>query len=134
MNVRSQATISSSKVATIRAIGTEVEVTARVKNSSGEIWWAVILANGTLGYIRSDLLDTSAVVLVDRNAPVQVTVESYGAYDGWRYEEKDPAPLPQATPTPIIVYVTPTPAPQQAQPEPEVTPQVIYVFQDKENG
>ena len=54
VNVRSQPSIYATKVMTIKAAGTEFIVTARVKNSSGEIWYAVELANGTLGYIRSD--------------------------------------------------------------------------------
>lgn len=135
VNVRSQASISSSKVATVRAVGTEVEVTARVKNSSGEVWYAVTLANGTLGYIRSDLLNTEQVTVVDYDAvprqeeaavtpepPVQQQVV---------YVTPPPAVQPQATPTPILVYITPTPAPAA---QPEVTPEVIYVFQEKENG
>lgn len=129
VNVRAQASISSTRVAVIRATGTEVDVTARVKNSSGEVWYAVTLANGTLGYIRSDLLDTRNVTVLNYEyapaaqqevqvtpAPVQVVVT--------------PQPAPRETPTPILVYITPTPAPA----EPEVTPEVIYIYQEKENG
>ena len=48
----------------IKSAGTEFTVTARAKNSAGEIWYAVQLANGTLGYIRSDLLNTDHVILL----------------------------------------------------------------------
>jgi uncharacterized protein YgiM (DUF1202 family) len=143
VNVRSQPSIHATRVQTIRSAGTEFKVSARVKNSAGEIWYAVLLANGTLGYIRSDLLNTDHVILLgdpyayeeEEETKAVAASESASAVlnivknpDG----EADPTPqviyvtpAPQAetkpTPTPIIVYVTP---------EPEVTPQVIYVSQD----
>ena len=52
VNVRSQPSIYATRVTSICSAGTEFFVTARVKNSSGEIWYAVQLAHGTLGYIR----------------------------------------------------------------------------------
>ena len=64
VNVRSQPSIYATKVMTIKSAGTEFIVTARTKNSAGEIWYAVELANGTLGYIRSDLLNTDHVILM----------------------------------------------------------------------
>ena len=141
VNVRSQPSIYATKVMTIKAAGTEFIVTARAKNSSGEIWYAVELANGTLGYIRSDLLNTDHVILMG---------DPY-AYDSWVGSRPEaasesgssviniatPAEAPAAapkvvwvtappaeTPTPIYVYVTPAP---QSEPEATVTPEIIYI-------
>ena len=137
VNVRSQPSIYATKVMTIKSAGTEFIVTARAKNSAGEIWYAVELANGTLGYIRSYLLNTDHVILMG---------DPY-AYEGWvgnraaaasesgsdvvkiATPAEAPAatpriiwvtPEPQPTPTPIYVYVTP-------EPQEQVTPQIIYV-------
>ena len=130
VNVRSQPSIYSTRVAYIRAAGTEVTVTSRAKNSSGEIWYGVVMANGTVGYIRSDLLNAQYVVLI-----------ADGASSGEK-EIPTPEPPAMATPeptpqiiylmpdvTPEIIYVTPEPTPQivYVTPEPEVTPQIIYV-------
>ena len=147
VNVRSQPSIHATKVQTIRSAGTEFNVSARVKNSSGEIWYAVQLANGTLGYIRSDLLNTDHVILLgdpysyeeEQDTKAAAASESASAVvnivknSGGDQAEPTPqviyvTPAPQQvqedkpTPTPIIVYVTP---------EPEVTPQVIYVTKDE---
>ena len=146
VNVRSQPSIYATKVQTIRSARTEFNVTARVKNSSGEIWYAVQLANGTLGYIRSDLLNTDHVILLgdpysyEEGQDTKAVAASESASDvvnivknnGTEKAEPTPqviyvTPAPEAeaakpTPTPIIVYVTP---------EPEVTPQVIYVTKDE---
>ena len=139
VNGRSQPSIYATKVMTIKSAGTEFIVTARAKNSAGEIWYAVELANGTLGYIRSDLLNTDHVILMG---------DPY-AYEGW-VGNRDAAasesgsdvvkiatpaeapaatpkviwvtPEPQPTPTPIYVYVTPEPQVQE-----QVTPQIVYV-------
>ena len=142
VNVRSQPSIYATKVQTIRSAGTEFKVSARVKNSSGELWYAVLLANGTLGYIRSDLLNTDHVILLgdpyayEEEEDTKAVAASESASDvlnivksqGAQQPEVTPqviyvtpAPESQPTPTPIIVYVTP---------EPEVTPQVIYVTKD----
>ena len=142
VNVRSQPSIYATKVQTIRSAGTEFKVSARVKNSSGEIWYAVLLANSTLGYIRSDLLNTDHVILLgdpyayEEEEDTKAVAASESASDVLDIVKGDgaqqpevtpqviyvtPAPDSQPTPTPIIVYVTP---------EPEVTPQVIYVTQD----
>ena len=142
VNVRSQPSIYATKVQTIRSAGTEFKVSARAKNSSGEIWYAVLLANGTLGYIRSDLLNTDHVILLgdpyayEEEEDTKAVAASESASDvlnivrseGAQQTEATPqviyvtpAPDSKPTPTPIIVYVTP---------EPEVTPQVIYVTQD----
>ena len=139
VNVRSQPSIYATKVMTIKSAGTEFIVTARAKNSAGEIWYAVELANGTLGYIRSDLLNTDHVILMG---------DPY-AYEGWvgnrdaaasesgsdvvkiatPAEAPAAAPkviwvtaAPEPTPTPIYVYVTPEPQVQE-----QVTPQIVYV-------
>ena len=150
VNVRSQPSIHSTKVATIRSAGTEFIVSARAKNSAGELWYAVKLANGTLGYIRSDLLNTDHVILLDdpydyEDQELTKTVPaSESASDSLKIVEdrtvKDPNPTPQViyitpqpetqavpTPTPILVYVTKEPETFGAA---EVTPQVIYVYSD----
>ena len=154
VNVRSQASIYSSRVAKIRARGTEVLVTVRAKNSSGEIWFAVTLANGTMGYIRSDLLNTAGVVILEDTAnaaeptPEIIYVTPEPTPEPTPTPQViylEPEPAQQPTPTPRIIYVTPEPA-AQAEPSPQivyvtpepaqpnVTPQVIIVYQDKENG
>ena len=141
VNVRSQPSIYATRVQTIRSAGTEFIVTARVKNSSGEIWYAVMLANGTLGYIRSDLLNTDHVILMG-------DPYAYESWVGTRTESASESgsaviniatppeteaptpqviyvtPAPQATPTPILVYVTAEPG---AQPQADVTPEIVFV-------
>ena len=133
--VRSQPSIYATKVATIRSARTEFTVSARVKNSSGEIWYAVLLANGTLGYIRSDLLNTDHVILLgdpyayEEEQALKTVPASESASDVLNIaRDEQPAVTPQViyvapaatqpTPTPILVYVTPAPEP---------TPQIIYV-------
>jgi len=111
VNVRSLPSIYATKVKTIKAARTEFAVTARVKNSSGEIWYAVRLANGTLGYIRSDLVNTDHVILLD---------DPY-AYEGEIYTR--PAAASESA-SDVINIVAPAAAPS---PVPQVTPQVIYV-------
>ena len=140
VNVRSQPSIYATKVMTIKAAGTEFIVTARAKNSSGEIWYAVELTNGTLGYIRSDLLNTDHVILMGDpyayesyigNRPAAASESGSSVINiATPAEAKAAEPKvlwvtapPQATPTPILVYVTPEPASEA----PEVTPQIIYV-------
>ena len=141
VNVRSQPSTYATRVQTIRSAGTEFIVTARVKNSSGEIWYAVMLANGTLGYIRSDLLNTDHVILMG-------DPYAYESWVGTRTESASESgsaviniatppeteaptpqviyvtPAPQATPTPILVYVTAEPG---AQPQADVTPEIVFV-------
>ena len=142
VNVRSQPTTQATRVMTIKSAGTEFSVSARVKNSSGEIWYAVELANGTLGYIRSDLLNTDHVILLEDPYTYETEVDTHPAAASESgsdviniistpeptpeivYVTMDPATLP--TPTPILVYVTPDPATLP-------TPQVIYINPD-ENG
>lgn len=140
VNVRSQPSIYATRVMTIKSAGTEFCVSARVKNSSGEIWYAVQLANGTLGYIRSDLVNTDHVILMGDpyayeswvgNRPAAAS-ESASSVINIATPAEAPAPTPKviyvtpepaATPTPILVYVTPAPAGSDNQ----VTPQIIYV-------
>jgi hypothetical protein len=126
VNVRSLPSIYATKVKTIRAARTEFIVTARVKNSSGEIWYAVQLANGTLGYIRSDLVNTDHVILLGDPYSYEAEVitrpaaasESASDVVNIMTPAAVPAPTPQviyvvvqpsaeATPTPMVVYVTP---------------------------
>ena len=150
VNVRSQPSIHSTKVATIRSAGTEFIVSSRAKNSAGELWYAVKLANGTLGYIRSDLLNTDHVILLDDpydyedQESTKTVPASESASDSLKIVTdrvvKDPNPTPQViyissdpktlavpTPTPILVYVTPEPDITVGA---EVTPQIIYVYSD----
>ena len=148
VNVRSQPSTYATRVMTIRSSGTEFSVSARVKNSAGEIWYAVMLANGTLGYIRSDLVNTDHVILLGDPYAYEAQVdsrtaaasESASAVVNIASQPAVGAPTPQIiyvmaqpttqpTPTPILVYVTPAPAPAE---QPEVTPQILYVVPDKE--
>ena len=144
VNVRSKPSIYATKVQTIRSARTEFTVSARVKNSSGEIWYAVLLANGTLGYIRSDLLNTDHVILLDdpyayeEEETTKAVAASESASDVLNIV-RDEAPA-QPEPTPQVIYVTPAPAREArptptpiiiyVTPEPEVTPQVIYITQE----
>ena len=145
VNVRSQPSTYATKVMTIRAARTEFSVSARVKNSAGEIWYAVQLANGTLGYIRSDLVNTDHVILkgdpytyeseVDTH-PVAASESASEVINIISQPEVTPQiiyvtlnPAAQPTPTPIYVYVTPAP---DAQPRTDVTPQIIYVTPEPE--
>ena len=64
-------------------------------NSSGQTWYAVKLANGIMGYIRSDLLRVDI-------RPVEAKVEVV-------YITPEPSPTPAATPE--VIYVNPEPAP-----------------------
>lgn len=141
VNVRSQPSIYATRVQTIRSAGTEFIVTARVKNSSGEIWYAVMLANGTLGYIRSDLLNTDHVILMGDpyayeswvgNRPASASESGSDVINIATPPETEAptpqviyvTPAPQATPTPILVYVTAEPG---SQPQADVTPEIIFV-------
>lgn len=148
VNVRSQPSIHATKVQTIRSARTEFNVSARVKNSAGEIWYAVQLANGTLGYIRSDLVNTDHVILLgdpyayEEEQDTKAVAASESASDVLNIVKNNGAV--QADPTPQVIYVTPAPAAQSQEtkptptpiivyvtPEPEVTPQVIYVTKDE---
>ena len=145
VNVRSRPSVRATRVQTIRAAGTEFTVSARVKNSSGEIWYAVQLANGTLGYIRSDLLNTDHVILLDdpfsyeEDRETKAVPASESASDILNVSKSGDSQV--SDPTPQVIYVTPAPETKEAKPtptpiiiyvtpEPEVTPQVIYVTQD----
>lgn len=146
VNVRSQPSIYATKVQTIRSARTEFNVSARVKNSSGEIWYAVQLANGTLGYIRSDLLNTDHVILLgdpysyEEDQETKAVAASESASDVVNIVKNNGTE--KAEPTPQVIYVTPAPEVEAAKPtptpiivyvtpEPEVTPQVIYVTKDE---
>ena len=145
VNVRSQPSTQATRVMTIKSAGTEFSVSARVKNSSGEIWYAVKLANGTLGYIRSDLLNTDHVILLEDPYSYESEIDTHPAAASESGSDviniiSTPEPTPeivyvttdpslQPTPTPILVYVTPDPASLP-------TPQVVYITTDKpdDNG
>ena len=146
VNVRSMPSIYATKVMTIKSAGTEFIVTARAKNSSGEIWYAVELANGTLGYIRSDLLNTDHVILMGDpyayeswldNRPAAASESGSSVINiATPAETEAPAPRvlyvtqpPAATPTPILVYVTPEP---QADAAADATPEILFVTPEPE--
>ena len=145
VNVRSLPSIYATKVMTIKSAGTEFSVTARVKNSSGELWYAVQLANGTLGYIRSDLLNTDHVILLNDPYAYEAQVDTHPAAASESgssviniISTPEPTPQviyipanpePQPTPTPILVYVTPVPEVQA-----DVTPQILYVTPEPDVG
>ncbi len=88
-------------------------------NSSGQTWYAVKLANGIMGYIRSDLLRVDI-------RPVEAKVEVV-------YLTPEPTPAPAVTPEVIYVLADPDPTPTpiviyvQREQLAEVTPEVIYV-------
>ena len=75
VNVRTLASVYSKWVTQIRSAGTEVEVTAEVMNSSGEIWYAVKLYQGYVGYIRGDLLRVN-VEPVEKTEAEQVVIQT----------------------------------------------------------
>ena len=129
VNVRSLPSIYATKVKTIRAARTEFIVTARVKNSSGEIWYAVQLANGTLGYIRSDLVNTDHVILLgdpysyEQNVNTRPAAASESASDVVNIL----TPAAVAAPTPQVIYVV-------VQPSAETTPTPMVVYVTPEPG
>ena len=145
VNFRSQPSIYATRVMTIKSAGTEFTVTARVKNSAGELWYAVQLANGTLGYIRSDLLNTDHVILLKDPYAYEAEVDTRPAAASESGSsviniiatpEPTPQviyipvnPAPQPTPTPILVYVTPAPEMQE-----EPTPQILFVTPEPDVG
>ena len=67
VNVRGTASTGGTRVGKLSK-GDDFYVTGCVTNSKGEVWYLVILEDGTEGYIRSDLLeitgDAEAVLLV----------------------------------------------------------------------
>ena len=75
VNVRTLASVYSKWVTQIRAAGTEVEVTAEVMNSRGEIWYAVKLYQGYVGYIRGDLLRVD-IEPVEKAEAEQVVIQT----------------------------------------------------------
>jgi len=70
VNVRKKSTKSSDKVGRLER-GDELTVLSAETNAAGEIWYLVLLSDGTKGYIRSDLLvasDGIEVVKADASA------------------------------------------------------------------
>ena len=113
VNVRAMASIYSARVAVIRNSGTIMEITEEVINSSGEIWYAVKLYNGTMGYVLGSLVYADIVPLAKESEPEKVVVK-------YVYITPEPEVTPEViyitkdydmdpTPTPIYVYVTPAP-------------------------
>ena len=124
VNLRATPSVYGSRVRKIHDAGTAVTVTAEVTNSSGQLWYAVTMADGTAGYIRSDLLNLTEVAT---QPPAEDTAGAQVIYV-IRETEEAPAPETAPTPTPIIVYLTPEPTPAPAA---EVTPQIIYVYAEQ---
>lgn len=60
VNVRADTNTKSAKVGRLER-GTQLTVLSAKLNASGEVWYEVELKDGTIGYIRSDLLVRSAV-------------------------------------------------------------------------
>ena len=130
VNVRALASINSNRAALIRNSGTVVEVTQEVLNSAGEIWYAVKMYNGTMGYILGSLLHVEITPLLpEATEEPEKIVYVYVT------------PVPAAGVTPEVIYVpvaqeappTPTPnivyVPQPASPQVTPTPNIVYVPQ-----
>jgi len=88
VNVREKTSTKSERVAKIQR-GELVAVTSSVRNNANEIWYEVETANGTKGYIRSDLLqyvssdtDISAAVVQATEAPAQENDKKETRYIG----------------------------------------------------
>ncbi|MDE6203599.1 MAG: SH3 domain-containing protein, partial [Lachnospiraceae bacterium] len=61
--IRSQASTDSEVVgSTVK--GKTIDILEAVKDGSGTVWYKVSVANGGFGYIRSDLVETSANIEV----------------------------------------------------------------------
>lgn len=110
VNLRATPSVYGSRVRKIHDAGTHVSISAQVTNSSSQLWYAVTMDDGTVGYIRADLINVTQTVAAVQQVSATPAPAGSGA-----------AP----TPTPVIVYVTPEPTPAPAA---EVTPQVIYVM------
>lgn len=133
VNLRTVPVVNGHRVRKIRKPGTKVTLTALATNIYGQEWFAVRMSDGTVGYIRSDLLNADYEIVASE------TPETDESYTGGGvtvtpqviYVTPAPAESNQPTPTPILVYITPEP---DATPTPEVTPQVIYIYQEDEHG
>ena len=113
VNVRAMASIRSSWITRIRYANTEMEVTARVINSSGETWYAVRLYSGLVGYIRGDLLRVDIQpVQVQAAEPEVIVRQSPGTGSNILvYVVVDPSLL-QSGSEPQVIFVTPEQAAQ----------------------
>lgn len=93
VNVRSSTSTKSGKVGRLER-GTLLTVLAAEINSQGEVWYRVELADGTQGYIRSDLLvktdESAAEKALDQSGTAQKTEKksSSGQYIGNRKTKK----------------------------------------------
>ena len=104
VNVRTIASVRGGWVTRILQASTEVEVTAEVMNSSGEIWYAVRLYQGYVGYIRGDLLRVDIRPVETRREVVNV--QESGDSNVVIYVVVDPSLLETGT-QPKVVYITP---------------------------
>ena len=65
VNVRAEMSTKARRVGRLER-GAQLTVLSAQLNSGGEVWYAVALEDGTQGYIRSDLLVSSAALEADR--------------------------------------------------------------------
>ena len=70
VNVRKETNTKSAKVGRLER-GTQLVVTSAQVNSTGEIWYAVEMKDGTTGYIRSDLLKKVEEEVQTQNAALE---------------------------------------------------------------
>ena len=75
VNVRTMPSTRAGLVFQVRAAGTEMAVTTRVINSSGETWYGVKLYQGYVGYIRGDLLRADVTEVTAAAATVRDPTE-----------------------------------------------------------
>ena len=67
VNVRADMSTKAKRVGKLQR-GEQLSVTGAKINSAGEVWYAVEMADGTAGYIRSDLLVASEIMAASRMA------------------------------------------------------------------
>ena len=87
VNVRAQMDAKAKKVGRLER-GEKLTVTSADLNEKGEMWYAVILADGTEGFIRSDLLVKSEEMAVMRAAYQPTAEQSEMEYIGNRKSKK----------------------------------------------
>ena len=79
VNVRKETNTKSAKVARLER-GMQLVVTSAQVNSSGEIWYAVEMNDGTTGYIRSDLLKK----VEEETAPLMAVLEQEDTFSAFK--------------------------------------------------
>ena len=114
VNVRTMPSIAAGQVVQIRSAGTEVIVTGKALNSSGETWYAVKMYQGYVGYIRSDLLRVEVTEEIPKDTADETIVTTI--------KNKT-----NGSPKVIYVIVEPTQAPKEEEEE----TQIIYITPDQ---